>query len=150
MKLIIGSDHAGFAAKEVIKEYLTAKGYELDDKGCFSEESVHYPVYGAAVAREISSGRAEKAILICGTGIGMSITANKFPRVRATLCHDEFTAAACREHNDSNILVMGARVLTIDMMKKIVDIWLATEFGGGRHQTRLDLISDIEKEVGMQ
>ena len=105
---------------------------------------------GAAVAREISSGRAEKAILICGTGIGMSITANKFPRVRATLCHDEFTAAACREHNDSNILVMGARVLTMDMMKKIVDIWLATEFGGGRHQTRLDLISDIEKEVGMQ
>ena len=148
MKIAIGSDHAGFKAKEEIKEYLKSKGYDVQDKGCFSEESVHYPEFGAAVAKDVVSGEAERGVLICGTGIGMSITANKFPGIRATLCHNEFTASASREHNNANILVMGARVLEMDMMKKIIDIWFSTDFGGDRHQIRLDMISDIEKELG--
>ena len=150
MKIAIGSDHAGFAAKEEIKKYLEAKGFQVEDKGCYSEESVHYPQYGAAVAKAVQSGEAERGVLICGTGIGMSITANKFAGIRATLCHDGFTAEASREHNNANILVMGARVIDTDMMKHIVDIWFNTAFGGGRNQLRLDMISDREKENGMK
>ena len=150
MKIAIGSDHAGYEAKEMIKEHLQKKGYELEDMGCHGTDSVHYPIYGAAVAGAVCAGKAERGVLICGTGIGMSITANKFPGIRATLCHDEFTASASREHNDANILVMGARVLEPEMMKTITDIWFSTEFGGDRHQTRLNLISDIEKELGIK
>ena len=145
MKIAIGCDHAAYEAKEAIKQYLLDQVFTVDDKGCFSTESVHYPIYGQAVAEAVMNGEAEKGVLICGTGIGMSIVANKFPGIRAALCHNDFTAEASREHNDANILVMGARVISISQMKSIVDIWFHTDFAGGRHQTRLDMIKEIEK-----
>ena len=139
-KIIIGSDHAGFAAKEQVKAYLQSKGIAVEDAGCHSAESVHYPIYGKAVAGAVSRGEYPRGILICGTGIGMSIVANKFPGVRAALCHNAFTAQACRAHNDANILVMGARVLEWPQMKEIVDLWLNTPFAGGRHAERVAMI----------
>ena len=145
MKIAIGCDHAGFEAKEELKKYLQDKGFIVDDKGCFSTDSVHYPVYGKAVAEAVQKGEAERGILICGTGIGMSLVANKFDGIRAALCHNDFTAEASREHNNANILVMGARVIDINQMKSIVDIWFNTDFAGGRHQQRLDMITEIEK-----
>ncbi|MEG1536996.1 MAG: ribose 5-phosphate isomerase B [Clostridiales bacterium] len=145
MEIAIGSDHAGYFAKETLKGYLQQKGYEITDYGCFSEESVHYPVYGAAVAEAVVQGRAERGILICGTGIGMSIVANKFNGIRAALCSDTFTAKASREHNDANILVMGGRILSEEQMQLITEIWLDTAFAGGRHQQRLDMIADLER-----
>jgi len=145
--IAIGSDHAGFAAKENVNSLLTELGYQVKDFGCFSLESVHYPEFGALVARAVSRGEYEKGILICGTGIGMSIVANKFSGIRAALCHDEFTAAASREHNDANILVLGARVLDEEKINAIVKIWLNTAFGGERHAQRLDMISEIEKGI---
>lgn len=148
MKIVIGCDHAAYEAKELAKQYLLQKGYEIDDKGCFSPESVHYPLYGAAVAEAVAEGRAARGVLLCGTGIGMSIVANKFPGIRAALCHDEFTARCSREHNDANILVMGGWVLPFGTIKEILDIWFSTEFAGGRHQVRLDMISEIEKGWG--
>lgn len=146
MRIPIASDHAAFAAKAKVIEFLKAEGYEPVDMGCYSEESVHYPEYGAKVAEAVSSGEYEKGILLCGTGIGMSLVANKFPGVRATLCHNAFTAQACREHNDSNVLVMGARVLTEEQILEITKIWLETEFAGGRHSERLAMITAIEEK----
>lgn len=135
--IVIGSDHAGFHAKEEVKKVLEEKGFHVKDMGCFSEESVHYPVYAKAVAKPVSEGIYKRGILICGTGIGMSIVANKWPGVRAALCHNTFTAEASREHNNSNILVMGARVLSDAEQKEILDVWLNTSFGGGRHAERV-------------
>jgi len=135
--IIIGSDHAGFQAKEAVKKMLEDRGFHVKDVGCYSGESVHYPIYGKAVAKPISAGEYHRGILICGTGIGMSIVANKWPGVRAALCHNAFTAQACREHNDANILVMGARVLELAQMEEILDIFLKTPFGGGRHAERI-------------
>ena len=143
--IIIGSDHAGFAAKEQVKAYLEAKGLEVVDAGCYSEESVPYPIYAKAVARPISRGEYRRGILICGTGIGVSIVANKFRGVRAALCHNAFTAQASREHNDANILAMGSRVLTWEQMQEIMDLWLETPFGNGRHAERVAMMEqDIE------
>ena len=144
-KIVIGSDHAGFETKAMLIEMLTARGLEVTDCGCYGTESVNYPEYGIAVAEAVSTGKVSRGILICGTGIGMSIVANKFDGVRATLCKDEFTANACREHNNSNILVLGARVTEPEMIKTITNIWLDTEFAGGRHQTRLDMITAVEQ-----
>ena len=146
MKIPIGSDHAAFSAKAAVMKFLQQQGYEPVDMGCFSEESVHYPEFGAKVASAVSRGEYEKGILLCGTGIGMSLVANKFRGVRATLCHDEFTAKACREHNDSNLLVMGARVLSEEEIINITRIWLETEFAGGRHSLRLAMIEALEQE----
>ena len=142
--IAIGSDHAGFAAKEYVKSLLAEQGLASRDFGCFDEQSVHYPEYGRAVAQAVSAGECPRGILICGTGIGMSIVANKFPGIRAALCHDAFTAACSREHNDANILVMGARVLVPQQLAEITRIWLATPFAGGRHAERLAMIRDIE------
>jgi len=144
MKIAIGCDHAAYEEKEAVKAYLAEKGIEVEDKGCYSPERANYPVHGAAVAEAVQKGEADRGILICGTGIGMSIVANKFKGIRATLCHNAFTAQACREHNDSNVLCMGARVIGLDVMKEIVDIWLTTEFGGGRHAERLAIIAEVE------
>lgn len=138
--IAIGSDHAGFAAKEFVKSLLAEQGLDFRDFGCFSEESVHYPLYGAAVAQAVAGGECQRGILICGTGIGMSIAANKCHGIRAALCHDAFTAQASREHNDANILVMGARVLNQQQMREIVMLWLNTAFAGGRHAERLAMI----------
>ncbi len=145
MKIALGSDHAGFSLKETIKEHLSSQGYEIIDCGTDSEESVDYPDFGAKVAKTICDGVCEKGILVCGTGIGISIAANKLPGIRAAVCHDLFTAQASREHNDANILAMGARVIASSLALEMVDLWLATPFSGGRHQRRIDKISALEK-----
>lgn len=142
--IAIGSDHAGFKAKEYLKTLLEGAGLEYHDFGCYSEESVHYPVYGGAVAQAVAGGACERGVLVCGTGIGMSIAANKYPGIRAALCHDAFTATACREHNDANILVMGARVLSEGQMREILMLWLKTPFAGGRHAERLAMLEECK------
>lgn len=140
LRLIFGSDHAGFHLKTALIAWAAAKGYEVEDLGCKDENSVHYPEYGRKVAKEIASGRAEKGVLICGTGIGMSITANRFHGVRAALCHDVKTAQLSREHNNANILVLGARVLSESTAIEMLKAWLDTPFAGGRHQERLEML----------
>jgi len=138
-KLIaIGSDHAGFPLKEAIKKYLDEIEQPYKDYGTYSTESTDYPDWGEKVAMSISAGKHQKGILICGSGIGMSITANKFKGIRAALCTSEFMAEISRKHNDSNILVLGGRITTELIAQRIVKIWLETNFDGGRHQLRLE------------
>ena len=144
---IIGSDHGGLELKEAIREYLRQRAIEVQDAGTLNNDSVDYPDFGEKVARAVSSGQIERGILICGTGIGMSIVANKFPGVRAALVWDEFTARMSREHNDANILVMGGRVLSSEQACRLVGAWLDARFEGGRHQQRLDKISRLEKDL---
>ncbi|SEA67047.1 ribose-5-phosphate isomerase [Desulfuromusa kysingii] len=145
--LVIGSDHGGYELKTAIIELLKERGVEFADLGTDGGDSVDYPDFAEKVAGAVSTGEADLGILICGTGIGMSISANKFAGVRAALVHDEFTAQMAREHNNANILVMGGRVLSLEQGKKFVEIWLDTQFEGGRHQNRLDKITAIEKRV---
>ncbi len=148
MKLAIGCDHGGFELKEEILKFIkTVKNIEISDFGAANRDSVDYPDYGAKVSEAVSRGTMDRGILICGTGIGMSIVANRYPKVRAALCHDHFTAQMSREHNDANILVMGERVIGGGVACDIVKTWLETEFVGGRHQLRLDKITNIEKTV---
>ncbi len=144
---IIASDHGGLELKELVKTFLEERQVAVRDLGTGNSESVDYPDFGEKVARAVSRGEAEKGILICGTGIGMSIVANKFPGVRAALINDEFTARMCKEHNNANIIVMGGRVLAPEVARKMVAAWLDTAFEGGRHQRRLDKIAQIEQEV---
>lgn len=144
-KIAIASDHAGLELKEDIKIFLKEKGFELLDMGINSTESVDYPDYGIPVAEIISKGKLKKAILICGTGIGMSIVANKFPDVRAALVNDVYSARMAKEHNDANILVIGGRIAGKGLAREMVKAWLEAKFEGGRHQRRLDKISEIEK-----
>ncbi len=146
-KIAVASDHGGFQLKEDVINILKNGGYAVEDFGTKDNSSVNYPEFGAMVAKKVSSGEIGRAILICGTGIGMSIVANKFPNVRATLCHNLFTAKMSREHNNSNILILGERILNPVDAEGIVQTWLSTPFEGGRHQVRLDLISKIEKEI---
>ncbi len=147
MKVAVGSDHAGFDYKEIVKKYLEDKGYKIIDKGTYSKESVDYPVFGEAVGKAVASGEADMGIVICGTGIGISISANKIPGVRAALCTNEYMARMARKHNNANVLAFGARVLGIDVALGIIDQFFNTEFEGGRHERRVNLIMDIEKEV---
>ncbi|MGC1455449.1 MAG: ribose 5-phosphate isomerase B [Nitrospirota bacterium] len=141
MKLAIGADHGGLELKQEVVQYLrTLKDIEVSDFGTATKDSVDYPDYGKKVAEAVSNGTVDRGILICGTGIGMSIVANRFPKVRAALCHDHFTARMSREHNDANILVMGERVIGKGVALEIVKTWLETEFAGGRHQLRLNKI----------
>ena len=145
--IVIASDHAGVALKTRIVRLLREElGYEVADLGAFSEDSVDYPDYGAKVGEAVSTGQAERGVLICGTGIGMSIIANKFHGVRAALCHNELTARLSREHNDANVLVLGERVLGSDVALHIVRQWFETPFEGGRHQRRVDKIAEIERQ----
>jgi len=145
MKVAIGSDHAGFDYKEMIKEYLEKEfGFEVIDKGTYSNERTDYPIYAKAVAEAVASGEADKGILICGTGIGMSITANKIKGVRAALCPNNFMAEMSRKHNDANVLCLGQRVIGTDHALSIVKTFFITGFEGGRHSERLALITDIE------
>lgn len=148
MRIIIGSDHGGLELKESIKQSLS-KDMNIDfyDVGTCSSESVDYPTFGSMVAQKVQMGEFERGILLCGTGIGMSIVANKFPKIRAALCHDIYTARMSREHNDSNILIIGGRVTGKDVAIEIVKVWLTSEFQGGRHQRRLEKIADIEKAI---
>jgi ribose 5-phosphate isomerase B len=148
MKIVIGCDHGGFELKEVIKKFLSNEmKVTPDDVGTFSNDSVDYPDIGIKVAKKVQSGEFERGILICGTGIGMSIVANRFPKIRAALCHDTYTARMSREHNNSNILVIGGRITEENLAKEIVRIWLASKFQGGRHQRRLDEITDMENTI---
>jgi RpiB/LacA/LacB family sugar-phosphate isomerase len=146
-RIIIGSDHAGFSLKEDIKEYLSEMEYTVTDVGTLSLESVDYPDFGVKVAERVSSGEFSRGILVCGSGVGMAIVANKFPYIRAVLCLDAETARLSRLHNDSNILVLAGRRTDKDTAKSIVRIWLNTEFEGGRHQRRIDKIRDFELQL---
>lgn len=145
--MVIASDHGGLELKDAIKQCLESRGLSVRDFGTDNGDSVDYPDFGEKVARAVSSGEAERGILICGTGIGMSIVANKFPGVRAALVNDPFTARMAKEHNNANVLVMGGRVITPEIACRLVEIWLDSEFEGDRHQRRLDKISRIEDEV---
>ncbi len=147
MKIVIGCDHAGVELKNAVESLLKSLGYEVDDVGTMSEESVDYPDFATKVADAVSTRKDDRGIAICGTGIGMSIVANKYPGVRAALCHDSFTARMSRLHNDANILVLGGRVTGRDVALEIVKQWLATPFEGGRHERRIGKITDIEKKV---
>lgn len=140
MKIAFGCDHGGFTLKSDIVTLLEQSGHSVLDMGCFSEESVDYPNVAAAVCAALQDGRAQRGILVCGTGIGMSIAANRYSHVRAALCHEAFTARMSREHNDANILCLGARVLGIGIVLDIVTTWLTTEFAGGRHLRRITLM----------
>ena len=142
--IAIGSDHGGFALKQEVMKHLTARGIEFKDYGTYTTDSCDYPVYGEAVAKAVVSGEADKGILICGTGIGISISANKVKGIRAALCGDCFSAEFTRRHNDANILAMGERVVGPGLACKIVDAFLDTEFEGGRHARRVAMLHDIE------
>ncbi|WP_349408831.1 ribose 5-phosphate isomerase B [Pseudalkalibacillus sp. SCS-8] len=144
MKVAIGSDHAGYKIKEDIKEVMDEIGVEYEDVGCNCEDSVDYPDYALPVAEKVSKGEADRGILICGTGIGMSITANKVKGVRCALVHDLFSAKVTRLHNDSNVLAMGERIIGPGLAKEIAKVWLQTEFEGGRHERRVNKIKDVE------
>lgn len=142
-KIAVASDHAGRELKDQISELLTERGLSVLDLGTDSDDSVDYPDFGIALSEKVSSGEIERGILVCGTGIGMSMVANKFKNVRAALVGDIFSARMSREHNDSNVLVIGGRVTGKDLALEITRVWLDTEFEGGRHQRRLDKIMAI-------
>jgi ribose 5-phosphate isomerase B len=146
-KIAIASDHGGFDLKESIIAHLLNIGWKVDDLGPYRGDSVDYPDFGIKLAEEVSGKKVERGIVICGTGIGMSIVVNRFPGIRGTLCSDLFTAKLCREHNDSNILVMGGRVIGKGLAAEIVNTWLNTPFEGGRHQRRLDKINQIDASL---
>ena len=144
--IAIGCDHGGYELKLEIIKHLTKKGYEIKDFGCDSNNSVDYPDYAYPVAKAVADGECEKGILICGTGIGMSIAANKVEGVRCALCGDTFSAHATREHNDSNVLALGARVIGLNLALDIVDIWLGTDFSNDqRHIDRINKSTTIDK-----
>lgn len=145
--IAIGSDHGGLELKEAIVKALTSRGLDVDDYGTDNGESVDYPDFAEKVAGAVSRGEIKQGILVCGTGIGMSIVANKFPGVRAALATDEFMAQMAKEHNDANILVLGGRVLAEDKAVKMVNTWLDSSYEGGRHQRRLDKIAQVESAV---
>jgi ribose 5-phosphate isomerase B len=145
MKVAIASDHGGMNIREEIKALMNELGIEFEDFGCECETSVDYPDYALPVAKKVAEGEFDRGILICGTGIGMSIAANKVKGIRCALVHDTFSARATREHNDTNILAMGERVIGPGLARDIVKIWLSTDFEGGRHATRVDKITEIEK-----
>jgi len=140
VKIALGCDHGGLALKAEIVEWLVRAGHAVTDLGCHSEDSVDYPVFADLVCAAIIEGRASCGILICGTGIGMSIAANRHRQIRAALCHEAFTARMSREHNDANVLCLGARVLGSGVAMDIVTTWLSTEFAGGRHLRRISLM----------
>ena len=143
-RIALGADHAGFHAKEIIKTFLHEQGYEVVDLGANSEDSVDYPDFGRAAAERVASGGAELGILVCGTGIGMSMTANKVPGIRAAVAHDAFTARMAREHNDANVLTLGGRVVDDAKAVEIVREFLGVQFVGGRHQRRVDKINELD------
>ena len=143
--IVIGSDHGGYELKNHVIKHLIEMGIEVKNCGCFSEDSVDYPDIAKAVCEEIVSGKAEKGILICGTGIGISIAANKIDGIRAALCSDVYSAKMCRQHNNANVLCLGGRVTGRELAFMIVDTYINEEFEGGRHQTRVDKIHSLEQ-----
>jgi len=146
MQIALACDHGGFELKEEMKTFLKSLGVEPIDLGTFNEDSVDYPDFGTLVAEKVSRGELEKGILICGTGIGMSMVANKFPRIRAAVANDLYSSRCSREHNDANILIIGGRIVGKELAKEIVKVWLKTPFAGGRHKRRLEKIEALEQE----
>jgi ribose 5-phosphate isomerase B len=141
----LGADHAGFELKETLKAWLVDQGAQVIDLGTHSTESVDYPDHAAAVAVAVAAGRVQRGVLVCGTGIGMAVTANKVPGVRAALCGDLYTARVSREHNDANVLCLGGRLIGKEMAIDILRAWIETPFAGGRHERRLDKIAQVER-----
>jgi ribose 5-phosphate isomerase B len=151
MRVAIGADHGGYKLKEEIKGLLSSMNISFEDFGCTCGDSVDYPDYALPVAEKVAAGEFDRGILVCGTGIGMSIAANKVPGIRCALVHDTFSARATREHNDSNVLALGERVIGPGLALDIVKIWLETEFQGGRHARRVEKIAAIEaKHAGVK
>ena len=146
MKISLGCDHGAFTLKEHIKDYLTQKGHEVVDCGTYSADSCDYPVFAQAAAQRVSSGECERGIVVCTTGIGISISANKVKGVRCALCSEPYSAEMTRRHNDANMLAMGAGLIGQNMADRIVDTFLSTEFEGGRHQRRVDRMMEIENQ----
>ena len=146
----LGADHAGFELKEALKAWLIQAGHQVLDFGSHSSESVDYPDYALQVGETVVAGKAERGLLVCGTGIGMAMAANKVPGVRAAFCSDLFTARLSREHNDANILALGGRLVGRELAIEILKLWLATSFAGERHQHRIVKISEIEQRYGKQ
>ncbi len=145
--ILIASDHGGFALKESLKPYLKRKGFSVEDLGAFSEERCDYPEFAYSLAAKVGKGQSRRGILICKSGIGNSIVANRVPGVRAALCVNTECARLSREHNDSNVLVLGSLFAAPSQARKITDAWLAAKFQGGRHKRRLDQIKEIEKRI---
>ena len=145
--IAIGSDHAAFEFKEEIKNHLVGKGYAIEDFGTFGRERVDYCDFGFRVGEAVSRGRCDKGLLFCGTGVGISISANKVKGIRAVVCSEPYSAKLSREHNDTNILALGARVVGIGLAKMIVDAWLNATFEGGRHAQRIEKIAQYEERV---
>ena len=143
MKISVASDHGGFALKQEIAEYLRQQGHEVVDCGCHSTDSCDYPDFGAAAAKAVAGGQCDRGVVICSTGIGISIAANKVPGIRCALCGDIYSAEMTRRHNNANVLAMGAHLTAPVLAKKILDVFLSTEFEGGRHQRRIDKIDHI-------
>lgn len=146
MKIAIGCDHVGFILKPLIISHLKNRGVEIADKGTHSENRTDYPIYAEAVARAVASGEADLGILICGSGIGISIAANKVHGIRAVVCSEPYSAKLSRQHNNTNVLAFGSRVIGAELAKMIVDEWLNAEFEGERHQTRVNMITQLEEE----
>lgn len=146
MKVAIASDHRGYHLKEKVVALLKSKEHEVIDDGPSSDEAVDYPDFAALVARKVSAGEVDRGILICGTGIGMAISANKFPGVRAAACTDEVTAELSRRHNDLNVLCLSGDLLSSRVIERLVEVWMATEFEGGRHERRVGKIHELEQE----
>ena len=145
MKIAMGADHAGYLLKDRIRQYVTDRGHQVIDEGTNTSDSVDYPDYAYKVAQDVAAGRAERGILVCGSGIGMAIAANKVPGIRAANVSHEYEAQVSREHNNLNVLTLGARILDESDATKIVQIWLDTPFSGGRHSGRIEKIHEIEK-----
>jgi ribose 5-phosphate isomerase B len=143
--IAIGSDHAAFTFKEEIMQYLVEAGYKVKDYGTFSQQRVDYCDFGFKVGEAVASGECEKGLLFCGTGVGIAISANKVKGIRAVVCSEPYSAKLSREHNDTNILALGSRVVGIDLATMIIDIWLSTAFDGGRHCGRIEKIADYEQ-----
>lgn len=141
-KIAIGCDHGGFNLKNTIIKYLKEKGHEVQDFGTYSTDSCDYPVYAKAVAKSVAKGENEKGILVCGSGIGVSIVANKVKGVRAALCHESHSAMLSRLHNNANVLCLGERITGVSLALDIVDTWLKSEYEGGRHQKRIDMMEE--------
>lgn len=145
VRIAVGSDHAGYRLKEFVKDYLLSRGYEVDDFGTDSETSVDYPDYARPVAERVAAGEYDLGVLVCSNGVGMSITANKVPGVRAALCHDTFDARRAREHNDANVVCLGGWCIGQGVAAEILDAYLGTTFQGGRHQRRVEKISALDE-----
>ena len=145
MKIAMGSDHGGYALKEHLKAYLEGKGYQVEDFGCHSSDSCDYPDFGRAAAQAVADGACERGIVVCTTGIGISITANKVRGIRCALCSEPLSAEMTRRHNDANMLALGAGFVGPNLAERIVEVFLSTEFEGGRHQRRVDKVMALEQ-----